>query len=193
MKILIVEDEWLIQEGYKAMLSDGDFEIVAVAGDAGEAIEIFKRLHDQIDLAIVDINIPEMDGIEVIEQFNQYCQIPCVIVTGYCDEVLIKRASNAGVFGYLQKPVDRYDLLSAISVAQERFQKLHQLQIEVVNSQKALEDRKVIERAKGILMDKFEIKECDAMKFLQKKSKDRNKKLAEIAREIIRAEQLLNI
>ena len=107
--------------------------------------------------------------------------------------MLIKRAGKVGVYGYLQKPIDRYDLVSTISIAMDRFSEFNRLKNETDVAKKALEERKLVEHAKGILMDKFEMKEKDAMRFLQKKSRDRNKKIVEIAKEIIRAEKMLNL
>ena len=193
MRIFIAEDELLIQQGYRAMLAGRDYEVVGTAMDGLEAVDKIGKMCDDIDLVIVDINIPSIDGIEVIERVQKIKKIPCIIVTGYCDEMLLKRANKAGVYGYLQKPVDRYDLISTISVAMERFTEFDRLKTETDTARKALEERKLIERAKGILMDKFEIKEKDAMRSLQKKSRDQNKKLVEVAKEIIQAERLFNL
>lgn len=193
MRIFIAEDELLIQQGYRAMLAGRDYEVVDTAMDGLEAVEKIGRMCNEIDLVIVDINIPSIDGIEVIERVQKFKKLPCIIVTGYCDDMLIKRANKAGVYGYLQKPVDRYDLISTISVAMERFAEFERLKTETDTARKVLEERKLIERAKGILMDKFEIKEKDAMRSLQKKSRDRNKKLVEVAKEIIQAEQLFDL
>lgn len=193
MRIFIVEDELLVQAGYRAMLSGSDYKIVGVATDGKEAIDEIIKRSGEIDLVIVDINIPNVDGIEVIKRINQCVKLPCIIVTGYCDDALIKRANEAGVFGYLQKPIDRYDLISTISVAAERFGEFEKLKTETDVAKKALEERKLIERAKGILMDKFELKEKDAMRFLQKKSRDKNKKLVDVAKDIIQAEKWLDI
>lgn len=193
MRIFIAEDEILIQEGYRAMLSGNNFEVVGTATDGLEAVEKVSKMYDRVDLLIVDINIPSIDGIEVIERINQLKKIPAIIVTGYCDDMLIKRAGKVGVYGYLQKPIDRYDLVSTISIAMDRFSEFNRLKNETDVAKKALEERKLVEHAKGILMDKFEMKEKDAMRFLQKKSRDRNKKIVEIAKEIIRAEKMLNL
>lgn len=193
MRLFIAEDELLIQQGYRAMLGGKDYEVVGTATDGLEAVEKISRMYEEIDLVIVDINIPSIDGIEVIERVQKFKKLPCIIVTGYCDEMLIKRANKAGVYGYLQKPIDRYDLISAISVAMERFLEFNRLKNESDAARKALEERKLVERAKGILMDKFEIKEKDAMKFLQKKSRDQNKKLVEVAKSVIQAEQFLDL
>ncbi|MBQ0058618.1 MAG: ANTAR domain-containing protein, partial [Lachnospiraceae bacterium] len=146
---------------------------------------------DHVDLAIVDINIPTFDGITVVEKINELRKIPCIIVTAYCDDDLIARANRAGVYGYLQKPIDRYDLISAIGVASERFKEFSRLQMETDKAIKALEDRKLVDRAKGILMDRFGLKEADAMRALQKKARDNNLKLAEAAKGIIIAERML--
>ena len=192
-RVFIVEDEPLVLKGYTSILEGAGYEIAGVATDGAQAVEDICAKREQIDIVMVDINIPTVDGITVVESINQSSLIPCIIVTGYRDENLIKRANKAGVFGYLQKPVDKYDLISTINIALERFSEYNNARREAHTAKIALRDRKTVEQAKGIIMDKFGLKEAEAMKFLQKKSRDKNKKLVEICREIIRAEQWLDM
>jgi response regulator NasT len=117
--------------------------------------------------------------------------IPSIIVTGYCEDDLVKRATNAGVFAYLVKPVDADDLKSAIEVAMARFEEFKQLKEELHGLEQALEARKYIERAKGILMDRQNLREAEAMRRLQEMSMKSNKRMVEVAKEIIDADNLL--
>ena len=193
IRVFIVEDEPLVLAGYIAVLESANYEVIGTAQDGMEAIDAILKEKDNIDIAVVDVNIPSMDGIEVVKQVNSVKRIPFIIVTGYRDEALIQRADKAGVFGYLQKPVDKYDLISCINIAFTRFQEYKAAKIEAVEAKIALRDRKIVEQAKGILMDKFNMGEKEAMVFLQKKSRDKNRKLVEIAKDIIKADKWIKL
>ena len=118
--------------------------------------------------------------------------IPSIIVSGEFSGGLVDRANEVGVFGYLLKPIDEKQLEVTIKVALRRFEEFKEMSDKHENLNMALKERKLVERAKGILMDRFGVKESEAMKQMQKKSRDKNKKLAVIAREIIDAEKLLS-
>jgi response regulator NasT len=150
-----------------------------------------QALEKKPDLIIMDINMDDMDGIEAIRRVNDQMLIPSIIVTGYCEDDLVKRATDAGVFAYLVKPVDADDLKSAIEVAMARFEELKQLKEELQGLEQALEARKYVERAKGILMDRQNLKEAEAMRRLQEMSMKSNKRMVEVANEIIEADRLL--
>lgn len=187
LNIILAEDESIILMGIKSNIESLGHQVIAQAYDGVEAVKL--ALEKEVDLIIIDINMPKMDGIEAVERINQQKFVPAVIVTGYNDEKLINRASKAGAFAYLIKPVDVNDIKPAINIAWARFEEFKQVLSELDNSQKALEARKIIEKAKGIVMDRKGIKESKAMKFLQKKSNDANKKMIVIAKEIIEADQ----
>jgi response regulator NasT len=173
--------------GLKSNIKKLGHQVIGQAFDGVEAVKL--ALEKEPDLLIIDINMPKMDGIEAIKKINEQKLIPAIVVTGYNDEKLINRASKAGAFAYLIKPVDKNDIKPAINIAQNRFNEYKNLLSELDDSKKALEARKIIERAKGIVMDRKNIKEKEAMKFLQKKSNDQNKKMIIIAKEIIEADQ----
>lgn len=187
---MIAEDEYVILMGLKSNLEKLGHRVIAEALDGREAVDL--AIEKMPDLIIMDINIPSLDGIKAIKQINEVLTIPSIIVTGYNKKELIDRATEAGVFGYLIKPVDLEDLEPAIDIALDRFEEFKSLKMELNDTREALKARKFIERAKGILMDKFELKEPEAMKRLQKKSSDSNKKLVVVAKEIIKADDALS-
>lgn len=145
------------------------------------------------DLIIADINLAILDGLEALEIINKNMDVPSLIVSGYDDEELIQRAIEIGVLGYLIKPIDESDLKAAIEIAISRFEEIKNLKIELEETKDALESRKIIEKAKGIVMERSQLKEDDAMKFLQKKSRNSNKKLVDVADEIIEADKAFRL
>jgi response regulator NasT len=187
LRILLAEDESIILMGLKSNIEKLGHRVIGQAFDGVEAVKL--ALKKEPDLLIIDINMPKMDGIEALKRINNQKFIPAIVVTGYNNEKLINRASKAGAFAYLIKPVDSNDIKPAINIARARFEEFKKLLSDLDDSKKALEARKIIERAKGIVMDRKNIKEKEAMKFLQKKSNDHNKKMIKIAKEIIEADQ----
>lgn len=190
LKVFIAEDEAVILTSFKLMVKEMGYSIAGSAANGKDALEKIQRT--QPDLILMDINLPERDGLSVLEEVNQNRVIPSIIVSGEFSEVLVDRANEAGVFGYLLKPIDEKQLEVTIKVALRRFEEFREMSDKHENLSLALKERKLVERAKGILMDRFGVKESEAMKQLQKKSMDKNKKLAVIAREIIDAEKLLS-
>lgn len=197
IKILIVEDEALIAEGLACCLRTLGYTVAAQLENGIEALEFIRN--NDVDCVIIDINMPEMDGISTVERINQIKDIPCVFITGYSDNETILRASKAGAYGYLTKPIDESDLEAVINVAFMRHQekrhldsKVDQMKKEVEMSRKLLEERKLIEQAKEVLGRKFNFNESDAMSFIRKKSRDNNRKLVDIAKEIIKIDKLVD-
>lgn len=190
LKVFIAEDEAVILTSFKLMVKEMGYSIAGSAANGKDALEKIQKT--QPDLILMDINLPERDGLSVLEEVNQNRVIPSIIVSGEFSEALVDRANEAGVFGYLLKPIDEKQLEVTIKVALRRFEEFREMSDKHENLSLALKERKLVERAKGILMDRFGVKESEAMKQLQKKSRDKNKKLAVIAREIIDAEKLLS-
>ncbi|AKL93836.1 transcriptional regulatory protein PdtaR [Clostridium aceticum] len=188
LRILVAEDEYLCLMGLKSNIEELGHQVVAEATDGMKAVEL--AIEKKPDLVIMDINMPILDGIEAIKKMNEVLFIPSIIVSGYHDENLIKRATKEGVLYYLIKPIDIRDIKVAINITLARFEEFTKLQDELKDTKKALEARKYIERAKGILMDRMDLKEPEAMKRLQKMSRDHNKKLVEVAKEVIEADKL---
>jgi len=190
LNILIAEDEYIVLRGLKETLTDLGHNVIGEAMDGETFVKL--ALEKDPDLLIVDVNLPALSGIEAIERIGKVKLVPSIIVTGYSSEETVKRANSAGVFNYLVKPVDEKELKPAIEIAMGRFKEFVLLKKELQEQGEALEARKLIERAKGILMDRNGIKESEAMKLLQKISRDKNLKLVVVAREIIEADNTLH-
>ncbi|GAA0179748.1 response regulator [Clostridium sediminicola] len=190
LRILIAEDEYLCLMGLSANLKQLGHEVIGEAIDGNELVEIARK--NKPDLIITDINMPLLDGIEAIKKLNEQLIIPSIIVSGYHDRELIEKASKQGVFNYLIKPIDIQDLKVAIEITMSKYEEFEKIKSELNDTQNALKRRKYIEKAKGILMDRFSLREDDAMKRLQKMSRDKNKKMIDIAKEIIKASEILS-
>lgn len=191
LRILIVEDEALIASGFACCLEEIGYQAPEIASTGQEAIEFIER--NQPDLILMDINLPGMNGIATMRRVNETHDIPCIFITGYPDQQqIIAQAEAKNVYGYLIKPVDANDLKAVIGVTMARFRDYHHIHESLSLAQKTLEERKLVERAKGILMDAFEMKEQQAMQYLQKKSRATNKRLAVVAQEIILMEKRIN-
>lgn len=189
IQVLIAEDDYLVLMSLRLSLENLGYEVVAEATDGLQAVE--QALQKKPDLILMDINMPYLDGIEALKKINEKYVAPSIIITGYSESKLVKRALEAGVFGYLVKPVNARELAPAIDVALKRFEEFTKLSEDLKDTKAALEARKYIEKAKGILMDTLHISEAEAMQYLQKKSRTKNKKIVAIAKEIIKADQLL--
>ncbi|MDQ7800374.1 MAG: response regulator [Armatimonadota bacterium] len=189
LRILIADDEAIRVMTLRTQLRALGFEVVAEATNGREAVELAERHHP--DLAILDIKMPELDGIAAAREITARGPIPVILLTAYSEPELVERATEAGVFAYLVKPVSEEDLLPTILLARARFEEFRLLQKEVADLREALEARKVIERAKGILMKRLGISEAEAFRRMQVQSQKENKKLVEIARAIVTAHGVL--
>jgi len=191
LKVLIAEDEYLILMGLKSNLENLGCKVVGEATNGKELVKL--ALEKKPDLIIADINLPVMDGLEALRRISEKVFIPTLIVSGYDDEELIDRAKNLGVLGYLIKPIDESDLKAEIEIALSRFEDIKNLKNELEVTKETLESRKLIEKAKGIIMERLRLNEEEAMKFLQKKSRNSNQKLVDVAKEIIEADKAFRI
>lgn len=186
LRILLAEDDYLVLMGLKADLEQLGHTIVGQANNGYDAVELAKELKP--DLVISDINMPKLDGIEAIKEINEELVIPSIIVSAYYDEKLINRATNEGVLYYLLKPVDLKELEISIKISLSRFEEIKELQLNLQDTQQALKARKFIEKAKGILMDRNKLTEPKAMEHLQRLSRNNNKKIIDVAKEVISAD-----
>jgi AmiR/NasT family two-component response regulator len=168
MRLLIAEDETIIRLDLRDLLERAGFEVCAEARDGVEAVELARK--ELPDVAILDVKMPRLDGIEAARSILEERPIPIVILTAYGQQELISRAVEAGVFGYLVKPFRETDLLPAIETARARHAELSALREEVESLAEALEARKVVERAKGLLMEREKLSEQDAYARLRKAS-----------------------
>lgn len=191
LRIFIAEDEAVILASFKMILKRNGYEVV---GEATSGLQAYEKISEiKPDLILMDINLPELDGINVLIRISKIMVIPCIFITGQYSKELVERVNNSGAFGYLIKPVDERQIKASIEIAMERYREFKLLNTETNNLKAALEARKYIERAKGILMQKCSMSEADAMKHLQKKSRNANMKLLEAAKQIIRADEAFKI
>ena len=184
LRVLIVEDEGIISAGLVACVETLGHIVAGQAYTGKEAIDI--ALKEPVDIILMDINLPDMTGIDALKIITEKKEIPCVFVTGYSDQQLILEANEIPqTYGYLIKPIDQAELGAAIKIAIKRDLERKNLEHAVIHAEKELSDRKLIERAKGLLMDAFSMREQDAMRSIQKRSNEQNKKMSVVAREII--------
>lgn len=185
MRVLIAEDETLIRLDLRALLERAGFDVCAEAHNGAEAVALAASLRP--DLAILDVKMPGIDGIEAATRIIDERPIPIVIVSAFSERSLVLRAAEAGVYGYLAKPFREEDLLPAIAAARARFDELTDLRDEVATLSGALAARKAIERAKGLLMQKESLSEQDAFRRLQKASQLSGKPMRVIAESLLAA------
>ena len=183
--MLIAEDETIIRLDVRAMLERAGFEVVAEARDGREAVALAAE--HRPDLAVMDVKMPELDGIDAARQMLEQRQIPIVMLTAFSEAALVGRAVDAGVFGYLVKPFRESDLLPAIEAARARHAELRALRDEAGSLRDALEARKLIERAKGLLMEKDGLSEADAFARLRSASQRTGKSLRDVAEAVCAA------
>jgi len=183
VKVLIAEDETLIRLDLRELLTRAGLTVCAEAGDGAEAVELARSREP--DLAILDVKMPRLDGIEAARRILDERPIPIVMLTAYGQEELVSRAVEAGVFGYLVKPFREQDLLPAIQAARARHDELAALREEAESLAEALAARKVIERAKGLLMEKEKLSEQDAFARLRKASQSSGRPLKVIAEAVV--------
>ena len=179
MRILIAEDETLIRLDLRAVLERDGFDVCAEARTGIEAVEL-ARQHEP-DLAILDVKMPGMDGVEAAQRIIGERSIPIVIVSAYGESELVQRAVEAGVFGYLTKPFREGDLVRAIRTAQARHRELGALREEADSLAEALAARKAVERAKGLLMRKEGLSEDEAYARLRTASQTSGRPMRVIA------------
>ena len=183
VRILIAEDETIIRLDLRKLLEEAGHEVCAEARDGVEAVELVEA-HEP-DLAILDVKMPRLDGIEAAKRILEERPIPIVMLTAYGQDELVARAVEAGVFGYLVKPFREADLLPAIATARARHEELSALREEADSLAEALAARKAIERAKGLLMEREGLSEQDAFARLRKASQVSGKPLKVVAEALI--------
>ena len=182
-RVLIAEDETIIRLDLRELLERSGFEVCAEARDGEEAVALARSA--QPDVAIMDVNMPKLDGIEAALRILDERPIPIVMLTAYGQQELVSRAVEAGVFGYLVKPFREQDLLPAIETARARHDELAALREEAESLTEALAARKAIERAKGLLMEKEGLSEQDAFARLRKASQVSGRPLRVVAEAVV--------
>ena len=182
LRVVVVEDEALIRMDVVSTLEEAGFEIVGEGADGEEAISLAKE-HEP-DLVVMDIKMPKLDGISAAEKIAEL-KIPVVLLTAFSQTDLVSRAAEAGARAYVTKPFKPGDLLPAIQIALARHEELLSLESEIADLSDRLETRKMMDRAKGLLMTKMKLSEPDAFRWIQKASMDRRLSMAQVAKAVI--------
>ena len=183
LRILVAEDETIIRLDLKETLERAGFDVCAEARDGEEAVALARAEHP--DLAVLDVKMPRLDGIEAARRILAERPLPIVMLTAYGQDELVARAVEAGVFGYLVKPFREDDLLPAIRAAQARHSELQDLRAEAESLAEALATRKIVERAKGLLMKRDGLSEQDAWARLRKASQVSGRPMKVVAEALI--------
>lgn len=182
-RVVIAEDESIIRLDLREMLEDEGYEVVADTGRGDEAVELV-RLHEP-DLCIFDIQMPGRDGLEAAREVAAFGTTAVLILTAFSQRHLIEKARDAGVLSYLVKPFQTQELVSAIEVAWGRFEELRELSSSVESLEEQLETRKVVDRAKGLLMDDHALAERDAFAFIRSSAMDRRITMRDAAQQVV--------
>jgi AmiR/NasT family two-component response regulator len=189
LRIAIADDDAVMRQYYQTILVLLGHEVVAVAKNGRELVDSSRSLRP--DLLITDIKMGDMDGIDAAAQVCQQFPVPVILVSAHHEPDLVARVSGEHMLAYLVKPVKQADLEVAIAIALQRFEQFKTLRQEAAALRQALEDRKLIERAKYVLVERIGVSERDALQRLQKLASDKNRKLAEIAQMILLVEDAL--
>jgi response regulator NasT len=187
-RVIIADDESLIRMDLREMLTNLGYLVVGEVVDGRSAVNQARELRP--DIVVMDIKMSDMDGIEAARILTEEQIAPVVLLSAYSQRDLVERAREAGVVAYLVKPYREEDLTPAIEVALARFKEFRQLQKQVTDLQQALETRKLVDRAKGILMDTQGLSEAEAFRKIQRMSMDNRKPMKDVAEAIILAHQV---
>ena len=187
-RIILAEDDAVIRMDLKEELERQGYLVVGQVGDGQSAVNLARELRP--DLVVMDIRMPEMDGIAAAELLTREKLAPVLLLTAYSEDDLIERARNAGVVHYVTKPWRQSDLKPAIEIALSRFKDFREIESKVKDLEQSLETRKYVERAKGVLMDKFKLTEQEAFRRIQKLSMNNRKSMREVAEAILLTEEL---
>ncbi|MEV0680633.1 response regulator [Actinosynnema sp. NPDC050436] len=182
-RVLVAEDEALIRLDLVEMLREEGYEVAGQAADGDEAVTLAEQLRP--DLVIMDVKMPKVDGIEAAGAIAAKRIAPVVILTAFSQRELVERARDAGAMAYLVKPFAKRDLVPAIELAMSRFAELQALENEVAGLTERLETRKVVERAKGLLMSKQGLSEPEAFRWVQRTAMDRRTTMKAVAEAVV--------
>ncbi len=188
LRVVIADDESIIRLDLKETLQRMGHHVIAEAGDGRVAVDLVRQ--HQPDLAILDVKMPELDGVDAAREISRERLAPVLLLTAYSQQDLVRRAMDAGVFGYVVKPFTESDLLPAMGVAIARFREFDEISREAESVAQALETRKIVDRAKGVLMDRHGLKEHEAFRKIQQQSMNTRKPMREIAEAILIASEV---
>lgn len=179
-RVVLAEDEALILLDLREMLEEEGYEVVGEAGDGEAAVRLARELAP--DLVVLDIKMPGVDGLTAADRISEERIAPVLMLTAFSQKELVDQAASAGAMGYLVKPFQKVDVVPAIELALARYREARALEDEVADLTERLEARKLTDRAKGVLMDRYGMSETDAFRFIQKVAMDRRMRMAEVAR-----------
>jgi response regulator NasT len=182
-RILVAEDEALIRLDLVEMLGEQGYDVVGQASNGEQAVELAKEVKP--DLVIMDVKMPVLDGLSAAEQLHESKLCPVIMLTAFSQTELVERARDAGVMAYIVKPFTADDLRPAIDIATSRWQELKALEAEIADLGERLETRKLVDRAKGVLMTQLKLSESDAFRWIQKTAMDRRLGMKEVAEAVI--------
>lgn len=182
-RVVVAEDEAIIRMDLRELLQEEGYEVVAECGRGDEAVELVRQ--HRPDVALLDIKMPGMDGITAAREISKDRLAAVVLVTAFSQRELIEEASDAGVYGYVVKPFERHDLTPAIEVAIARFAAEGELVEQITDATERLEARKVLDRAKGLLMDRHGLSEQAAFDFLQKQAMSTRRAMRLVAEDVL--------
>lgn len=183
LRVVIADDEAVIRLGLRAMLQDEGYQVVGEAADGPRVLDLVGKLRP--DLVFLDIKMPGVDGLQAARALLADRAVPVIILTAYADREFVDQAREAGALAYLVKPVRESDLRPAVEVAMGRFREIQALRGEIGDLEETLRTRKLVERAKGILMRREGVDEADAFSRIQKAARDRRTTMRAVAEEII--------
>ncbi len=186
-RVIIADDESVIRADLREMLANLNYLVVGEVGDGQSAVNLAREVKP--DVVIMDIKMPDMDGIEAAKVLTREKVAPVLLLTAYSDRGLVDRAKEAGVVGYLVKPFREQEVVPAIEIALARFQEFNELNKQVGDLRETLETRKLVDRAKGILMDTQGLTEHEAFRKIQQMSMNTRKPMKEIAEAIVLAQE----
>jgi two-component system, response regulator PdtaR len=182
-RVVVAEDESLIRMDIVEILRDNGFDVVGEAGDGETAVALATELRP--DLVIMDIRMPQLDGIEAAKRLSENHIAPVVLLTAFSQKELVEQASEAGALAYVVKPFTPNDLLPAIEIALSRYQQILTLESEVADLVERFETRKLVDRAKGLLNERMGLSEPEAFRWIQKASMDRRTTMQAVAQAVI--------
>ena len=183
LRVVVAEDESLIRLDLVEMLREEGYDVVGEAADGQQAVELAVELRP--DLVIMDVKMPRRDGIDAASEIAEKRIAPVVILTAFSQRELVEKARDAGAMAYLVKPFTKADLMPAVELAASRFGEISALEAEIVDLQDRLETRKLIEKAKGILMESQSLTEPQAFKWIQRAAMDRRTTMKAVAEVVI--------
>jgi response regulator NasT len=189
LRVAVADGEQFMLDYYKDLLPRLGHEVIT-SETGKQLIELCRT--QRPDLVITDVKLPDLDGLEATNEINREREVPVILVSNFHDGDTQARAVQDHVMAYLAKPVKEGDLTAAISLAMARFQDWKALRKEAADLRQALEDRKLVERAKGIVTRRVNVLEAEAFRRLRKLASDQNRKLAEVARDILAAEEIFD-